>query len=181
MSVINILMQLRKVCNHPNLFAEPQVSAPLVLSHHPLRLSVPSTALAALPRDDAGRWLVWCWARLPFLSFSFVVAVVPFHGPLFPFAHYSALALHPATRFSLIPPSHSHARFGGACTVGPGFGGRGRRLSQGRAGGRGAGPSPVDLRPTVVRGAGDPGAARGRAPVVSDATFECLVTQETLD
>lgn len=56
MNVINILMQLRKVCNHPNLFAEPQVGAPLVLSHHPLRLSVPSTALSAVPRDDSGGW-----------------------------------------------------------------------------------------------------------------------------
>lgn len=57
MSVINILMQLRKVCNHPNLFAEPQVGAPLVLSHHPVHFVVPSSALGALPRDDSGAWL----------------------------------------------------------------------------------------------------------------------------
>ena len=31
MSIINILMQLRKVCNHPNLFAEPDIASPLLL------------------------------------------------------------------------------------------------------------------------------------------------------
>ena len=42
MHIINVLMQLRKVCNHPNLFAEPDVQAPLVLSDYPMRLTVPA-------------------------------------------------------------------------------------------------------------------------------------------
>ncbi len=42
MNVMNILMQLRKVCNHPNLFAEPIVSSPLVLES--LQLRVPALA-----------------------------------------------------------------------------------------------------------------------------------------
>ena len=42
MTVMNILMQLRKVCNHPNLFAEPVVASPFVLE--PLQLAVPALA-----------------------------------------------------------------------------------------------------------------------------------------
>lgn len=41
MHIINIVMQLRKVCNHPNLFAEPCATAPLVL---------PALDVPALPR-----------------------------------------------------------------------------------------------------------------------------------
>ena len=50
LSVINILMQLRKVCNHPNLFAEPRVLSPLVLP--PLPYSVPTLALTAGEERD---------------------------------------------------------------------------------------------------------------------------------
>ena len=40
MHIINILMQLRKVCNHPNLFSEPDAASPLVVS--PLSFRIPS-------------------------------------------------------------------------------------------------------------------------------------------
>lgn len=46
LSVINILMQLRKVCNHPNLFEERPVLSPLVC--HPLMVVLPSLAFDAL-------------------------------------------------------------------------------------------------------------------------------------
>ncbi|XP_055328559.1 helicase domino-like isoform X2 [Paramacrobiotus metropolitanus] len=46
LSVINILMQLRKVCNHPNLFEERPVLSPLVL--HPLSVELPSLVFDAI-------------------------------------------------------------------------------------------------------------------------------------
>ncbi|KAI8421017.1 hypothetical protein MSG28_008149, partial [Choristoneura fumiferana] len=45
LSVINVLMQLRKVCNHPDLFEPRPVSSPLLLPA--LRLRVPALALHA--------------------------------------------------------------------------------------------------------------------------------------
>lgn len=52
LSVINILMQLRKVCNHPNLFAEPEVRSPLVLGPMAaLRLEVPALVTRSLEED----------------------------------------------------------------------------------------------------------------------------------
>ncbi|XP_060810782.1 helicase domino [Amyelois transitella] len=45
LSVINVLMQLRKVCNHPDLFEPRPVCSPLALPA--LRLLVPALALAA--------------------------------------------------------------------------------------------------------------------------------------
>lgn len=45
LSVINVLMQLRKVCNHPDLFEPRPVSSPLQLP--PLPYRVPSLALVA--------------------------------------------------------------------------------------------------------------------------------------
>lgn len=44
LSVINVLMQLRKVCNHPDLFEPRPVSSPLQLPG--LRLAAPALALA---------------------------------------------------------------------------------------------------------------------------------------
>ncbi|XP_041977772.1 helicase domino [Aricia agestis] len=43
LSVINVLMQLRKVCNHPDLFEPRPVSSPLTMAA--LRLAVPALAL----------------------------------------------------------------------------------------------------------------------------------------
>jgi hypothetical protein len=40
LSIINILMQLRKVCNHPNLFLEPDVASPL--RAQPLQFEIPT-------------------------------------------------------------------------------------------------------------------------------------------
>lgn len=51
MHIINILMQLRKVCNHPNLFAEPEVASPLVME--PLVTAIPSLVYTAFERDEA--------------------------------------------------------------------------------------------------------------------------------
>ncbi|CAG4906239.1 unnamed protein product [Colias eurytheme] len=45
LSVINVLMQLRKVCNHPDLFEPRPVSSPLQLA--PLQCRVPALALVA--------------------------------------------------------------------------------------------------------------------------------------
>ncbi|RVE42282.1 hypothetical protein evm_013069 [Chilo suppressalis] len=45
LSVINVLMQLRKVCNHPDLFEPRPVSSPLQLAA--LRLAVPALVLGA--------------------------------------------------------------------------------------------------------------------------------------
>ena len=69
LSVINVLMQLRKVCNHPDLFEPRPVSSPLQLPALPYR--VPALALVAavaagvqaeclagghiLSADDSGR------------------------------------------------------------------------------------------------------------------------------
>lgn len=56
MSVINILMQLRKVCNHPNLFDPRPIHSPFItqgicyttaslvltaLDHHPFKVGIP--------------------------------------------------------------------------------------------------------------------------------------------
>ena len=49
MHIINILMQLRKVCNHPNLFAEPDCASPLVVS--PLQYRFPSLIVRELEGD----------------------------------------------------------------------------------------------------------------------------------
>lgn len=46
MSVINVLMQLRKVCNHPDLFEPRPVTSPLVTPG--LSLGVPALVLRAL-------------------------------------------------------------------------------------------------------------------------------------
>ena len=65
MHIINILMQLRKVCNHPNLFAEPEIESPLVLE--PLCVRTPSlvyTSFEASP--DFGT--VLDFARRPAVS-----------------------------------------------------------------------------------------------------------------
>jgi len=52
LSVVNILMQLRKVCNHPNLFAEPEVRSPLVLGPAlALELRVPALVTRSLEED----------------------------------------------------------------------------------------------------------------------------------
>eukprot|EP00039_Didymoeca_costata_P027922 m.19479 g.19479 ORF g.19479 m.19479 type:complete len:1962 (-) comp6594_c0_seq1:161-6046(-) len=48
MNVMNILMQLRKVCNHPNLFAEPVVESPFVMSMFPLQYPVPALVMEGL-------------------------------------------------------------------------------------------------------------------------------------
>ncbi|XP_053328053.1 helicase SRCAP [Spea bombifrons] len=48
MSVINILMQLRKVCNHPNLFDPRPIHSPFITST--ICYSVPSLVLRALQR-----------------------------------------------------------------------------------------------------------------------------------
>ncbi|OQV25233.1 Helicase ssl-1 [Hypsibius exemplaris] len=50
LSVINILMQLRKVCNHPNLFEERPVLSPFVMPHQ-LRLEYPALVFEVLYRD----------------------------------------------------------------------------------------------------------------------------------
>ncbi|CAF4842906.1 unnamed protein product [Pieris macdunnoughi] len=49
LSVINVLMQLRKVCNHPDLFEPRPVTSPLHLT--PLSLRVPAVALLASVDD----------------------------------------------------------------------------------------------------------------------------------
>ncbi|XP_047021006.1 helicase domino [Helicoverpa zea] len=49
LSVINVLMQLRKVCNHPDLFEPRPVSSPL--QEPGLRLVVPALALLAGPAE----------------------------------------------------------------------------------------------------------------------------------
>ncbi|KAF4802837.1 hypothetical protein TURU_021593 [Turdus rufiventris] len=46
MSVINVLMQLRKVCNHPDLFEPRPVTSPLVTPG--LSLGTPALVLRAL-------------------------------------------------------------------------------------------------------------------------------------
>ena len=46
LSVINILMQLRKVCNHPNLFEERPVLSPLVVA--PMQIRLPGLVFEAL-------------------------------------------------------------------------------------------------------------------------------------
>nr|CAB3266557.1 helicase SRCAP [Phallusia mammillata] len=48
MSVINVLMQLRKVCNHPNLFEPRPTVSPFVT--HPVELNVPSIVYKALEK-----------------------------------------------------------------------------------------------------------------------------------
>lgn len=48
MSVINILMQLRKVCNHPNLFDPRPIHSPFITSG--ICYTVPSLVLHALQR-----------------------------------------------------------------------------------------------------------------------------------
>ncbi|PZC74582.1 hypothetical protein B5X24_HaOG207634 [Helicoverpa armigera] len=52
LSVINVLMQLRKVCNHPDLFEPRPVSSPL--QEPGLRLVVPALALLAGPAERLG-------------------------------------------------------------------------------------------------------------------------------
>ena len=49
LSVINILMQLRKVCNHPNLFEERPVLSPLVV--HPVVIKLPALVFDIRLRD----------------------------------------------------------------------------------------------------------------------------------
>ena len=57
MSVLNSLMQLRKVCNHPNLFeSRPIVSS---LSMQPLAYSIPAMFLdLAKKRADVSVFLI---------------------------------------------------------------------------------------------------------------------------
>lgn len=50
MSVLNIIMQLRKCCNHPNLFEARPVVSPLVIE--PLRLELPSLTLFLQQAND---------------------------------------------------------------------------------------------------------------------------------
>lgn len=52
MTIINVLMQLRKVCNHPNLFAEPDVESPLVMESE-IIYKVPSLVHRTLEEDPA--------------------------------------------------------------------------------------------------------------------------------
>ena len=49
MSVINILMQLRKVCNHPNLFDPRPIVSPFQMEE--ISLSTASLVLRALEKD----------------------------------------------------------------------------------------------------------------------------------
>ncbi len=49
MSVINILMQLRKVCNHPNLFDPRPITSPFQMEG--LTYTTPSEVLRALEKD----------------------------------------------------------------------------------------------------------------------------------
>ena len=53
MNIINILMQLRKCCNHPNLFAEPLVETPFVAS--PLTVVYPSLVFRDLEQEPRSR------------------------------------------------------------------------------------------------------------------------------
>ena len=50
-TIVNVLMQLRKVCNHPNLFAEPEVQSPFVITN-PLTYTAPACVVQAF-EDDA--------------------------------------------------------------------------------------------------------------------------------
>jgi E1A-binding protein p400 len=49
LTVVNVLMQLRKVCNHPNLFQEPVVQSPFLLE--PLQCTFPALVLSAFEND----------------------------------------------------------------------------------------------------------------------------------
>lgn len=51
LTVVNVLMQLRKVCNHPNLFQEPIVQSPFVLE--PLRCTFPALILSDFDDEPA--------------------------------------------------------------------------------------------------------------------------------
>lgn len=50
-SVINVLMQLRKVCNHPNLFEPRPITSPFRMSSGELDYYVPSIVVDALAYD----------------------------------------------------------------------------------------------------------------------------------
>ena len=52
MHLINILMQLRKVCNHPNLFAEAAVVSPAVVLEGEVLLAVPGRVMGMLTPND---------------------------------------------------------------------------------------------------------------------------------
>jgi E1A-binding protein p400 len=50
LSVLNVLMQLRKVCNHPNLFEPRPVEAPFV--QRQLCVDLPALVFDGGARDD---------------------------------------------------------------------------------------------------------------------------------
>jgi hypothetical protein len=49
--VVNVLMQLRKVCNHPNLFAEPDVASSFTMNVYPIGMAVPPLVIESLRTD----------------------------------------------------------------------------------------------------------------------------------
>ena len=50
LSVLNILMQLRKVCNHPNLFEQRPIESPYVT--RALHIAYPACVFNVVDRDD---------------------------------------------------------------------------------------------------------------------------------
>jgi SNF2 family DNA or RNA helicase len=59
LSVINVLMQLRKVCNHPNLFEERPVISPFV--GQPVSLQVPGLVAHLQFDRDVSLSVLFSW------------------------------------------------------------------------------------------------------------------------
>ncbi|GAV04070.1 hypothetical protein RvY_14407-2 [Ramazzottius varieornatus] len=87
LSVINILMQLRKVCNHPNLFEERPVLSPMVVAPIPIKLPGLIFDVLNSTRDPPYMKEVSTTIRLPF-----------WHSPSGLFSTDSS------TLLSLVPP-----------------------------------------------------------------------------
>ena len=63
MGMMNIVMQLRKVCNHPDLFEGRAIRSPFTLS--PLRYTVPSLVANDTIVDKGFLFFVhWCSAQV---------------------------------------------------------------------------------------------------------------------
>ena len=68
MSIINILMQLRKVCNHPNLFDPRPIVSPFEMEG--LVYNTPSLVLSALRKDPLEVSSNKCHHKLPYFHLS---------------------------------------------------------------------------------------------------------------
>ena len=61
MGMMNVLMQLRKVCNHPDLLESRQVDLPTQVNELTIKATVPRDLCLWLSPNESADWTVSDW------------------------------------------------------------------------------------------------------------------------